>query len=290
MRIFVTWLLCLAVHGMALAQTPISVTVLCDASYPPYSYAENDEAKGLYSDILRAAFTRMPGYRVSIRPVPWPRGLAALEKGTAFALFPPYHRPVERPWMDYSRPILEESVVAFVRADLAQQRAIVDFPAAYAGLRIGLNRGFNIIAAPSYKTMLAAGQLQQSYATDNRTNLLQLKRKRIDVFINDRLSILWELQQMRSEGLFATSGLSWLVEGPKLSSEHGHLGYTRINQQAYPYKQDFMQRLDQALLSLEQDGSIASLAQRYSAIDLLPATGTGTGTGSSQGETPGNDL
>lgn len=286
MRILVTWLLCLTMHGIAQAQTPVSVTVLCDASYPPYSYAENGEAKGLYSDILRAAFARMPGYRVSIRPVPWPRGLAALEKGTAFALFPPYHRPVERPWMDYSRPILEESVVAFVRTELAQQRTIDDFPGAYAGLRIGLNRGFNTITASSYKTMLAAGEVTQSYATDSRTNLLQLRGKRIDVYINDRLSILWELQQMRNEGLFFRSGLNWLVEGPKLSSEHGHLGYTRINEQAYPYKQDFMQQLDQALLALEQDGSITRLAQRYSSIDPLPTTGNG----SSEDATSGNDL
>jgi polar amino acid transport system substrate-binding protein len=282
MRILVAWLLCLAVQGTALAQTPISVTVLCDASYPPYSYAENGEAKGLYSDILRAAFARMPGYRVSIRPVPWPRGLAALEKGTAFALFPPYYRPVERPWMDYSRPILEESVVAFVRSELAQQRAIEDFPAAYAGLRIGLNRGFNIIAAPDYKRMLAAGQVQQSYASDNRTNLLQLKRQRIDVYINDRLSILWELQQMRDQHLLGNTGLDWLVEGPRLSSEHGHLDYTRLNPQAYPYKQDFMQRLDQVLLDLEADGSIARLAAHYSALDLRPGIGTG--------HTNGNNL
>ncbi len=282
MRILVAWLLYLAVQGTALAQMPISVTVLCDASYPPYSYAENGEAKGLYSDILRAAFARMPGYRVSIRPVPWPRGLAALEKGTAFALFPPYYRPVERPWMDYSRPILEESVVAFVRSELAQQRAIEDFPAAYAGLRIGLNRGFNIIAAPDYKRMLAAGQVQQSYASDNRTNLLQLKRQRIDVYINDRLSILWELQQMRDQDLLGNAGLDWLVEGPRLSSEHGHLGYTRLNPQAYPYKQDFMQRLDQVLLDLEADGSIARLAAHYSALDLRPGIGTG--------HTNGNNL
>lgn len=282
MRILVAWLLYLAVQGTALAQTPISVTVLCDASYPPYSYAENGEAKGLYSDILRAAFARMPGYRVSIRPVPWPRGLAALEKGTAFALLPPYYRPVERPWMDYSRPILEESVVAFMRSELAQQLAIEDFPAAYAGLRIGLNRGFNIIAAPDYKRMLAAGQVQQSYASDNRTNLLQLKRQRIDVYINDRLSILWELQQMRDQDLLGNAGLDWLVEGPRLSSEHGHLGYTRLNPQAYAYKQDFMQRLDQVLLDLEADGSIARLAAHYSALDLRPGIG--------MGHTNGNNL
>lgn len=271
MRVLLIGLLCLTCQGLALAQAPVAVTVLCDANYPPYSYAENGEAKGLYSDILRAAFARMPAYRVKISPTPWPRGLAALENGTAFALFPPYYRPLERPWMDYSKPILEETVVAFIRADLGQQRAIDDFPNAYAGLRIGLNRGFNIIASPRYKTMLAAGQLTQSFATDNRTNLLKLRRKRIDVYINDRLSILWELQQMQSEGLFIRTGLGWLTEGATLSSEHGHLGYTRVNEQAYPYKQDFKQQLDKALLTLEQDGSIALLTQHYHAMQRAPA-------------------
>ena len=270
MRIMLIGLVCLIWQGLAMAQAPIAVTVLCDANYPPYSYAENGEAKGLYSDILRAAFARMPAYRVNISPTPWPRGLAAVEKGTAFALFPPYYRPLERPWMDYSKPILQETVVAFVRSDLAQQRAMDDFPTAYTGLRIGLNRGFNIIASPRYKSMLATGQLTQSFATDNRTNLLKLRRKRIDVYINDRLSILWELRQMGNEGLLVSSGQGWLTEGATLSSEHGHLGYTRINEQAYPYKQDFMQQLDQALLALEHDGSIALLTQHYHTIQQAP--------------------
>jgi len=44
------------------------------------------------------------------------------------------------------------------------------------------------------------------------------------VYINDRLSILWKLQQMRSEDIFVSSGLNWLVESPTLSSEHGSHG------------------------------------------------------------------
>lgn len=259
--------LCILVHGSVWAQHPIDVTVLCDDGYPPYSYVENGEAKGLYSDILRAVFARMPGYRVSIRPVPWPRGLAELARGSSFALFPPYHRPQERPWMDYSRPILEESVVTFVRSASVQRRALQDFPAAYAGLRIGLNRGFSIIVDPRYDLMLAEGALEQSFAKDNRTNLLQLKQGRIDVYINDRLSILWELRRMSDEGLVSTT-LDWLVEGPKLSSEHGHLGYTRLNAQAYPYKRDFMQRFDAALAELQHDGSVERLAQRYGSVEL----------------------
>ena len=263
--------LCILMHGSAWAQPPIEVTVLCDAGYPPYSYAENGEAKGLYNDILREVFARMPDYRVSIRPVPWPRGLAELARGSSFALFPPYYRPQERPWMDYSRPILEESVVTFVRSASVQQRALHDFPAAYAGLRIGLNRGFSIIVDPRYALMLAEGALQQSFAKDNRTNLLQLRQGRIDVYINDRLSILWELQRMNEEGLTG-SKLDWLVEGSKLSSEHGYLGYTRLNAQAYPYKDDFMQRVDTALAELQNDGSIARLARRYSSIELRVAS------------------
>jgi polar amino acid transport system substrate-binding protein len=260
-------LLCALLHSPAWAQHQIDVTILCDAGYPPYSYAENGEAKGLYSDILREAFMRMPGYRVSIRPVPWPRGLAELARGSSFALFPPYHRPDERPWMDYSLPILEERVVTFVRSESVQQRALRDFPSAYAGLRIGLNRGFSVIVDPQYDLMLANGLLEQRFVKDNRTSLLQLKQGRIDVYINDRLSILWELQRMKSEGLTG-NGLDWLVEGTTLSSEHGHLGYTRINTQAYPYKDDFKRRLDAALTELQSDGSIERLTRRYSSFEL----------------------
>ena len=86
---------------------------------------------------LRAAFARMPEYRVHIRPLPWARALAELAKGRAFALYPPYHRPSERPWMDYSRPILREKLVVFLRAEVARRLPDEQFPQAYSGLRIG---------------------------------------------------------------------------------------------------------------------------------------------------------
>ncbi|OHC29240.1 MAG: hypothetical protein A3J71_08555 [Pseudomonadales bacterium RIFCSPHIGHO2_02_FULL_60_43] len=60
------------------------------------------------------------------------------------------------------------------------------------------------------------------------------------------------------------------------------MGYTRINEQAQPYKQDFMQQLVQDLLALEQDDSIIRMAPRYSSVD--------PGSGSNNGGTSGNDL
>lgn len=257
------------------ASSPIDVVILCDAGYPPYSYAEGDEAKGLYTDILRAAFKRMPGYRVVIRPMPWARGLAEVASGRAFALFPPYYRPSARPWMDYSRPILKEKVVVFVRAEVARKRPIERFPLGYSGLHIGVNRGFMSIDDQDYQSMLATGALKQSYANDNRTNLARLYHGRIDIYINDRLSVLWELDQMQREGVFAQSDLNWLVEGPWLSGEAGYLGYTRLNATAYPYKPNFMQRLDNILAELERDGSIERLVKSYDLVSPLYSPGDG---------------
>lgn len=275
MRMLLMVLLGAALHTMSWAKSPIDVVILCDGGYPPYSYAEGDEAKGLYTDILRTAFTRMPGYRVHIRPVPWARGLAEVASGRAFALYPPYYRPVARPWMDYSRPILREKVVVFVRAELARKRPIERFPLAYGGLHIGVNRGFMSIDDQDYQIMLATGALKQSFANDNRTNLARLYRGRIDVYINDRRSIHWELDQMQREGIFAENDLSWIVEGPWLSGEAGYLGYTRLNALAYPYKHKFMQRLDRILAELERDGSIERLVKRYDLVSPLYSPGGG---------------
>jgi polar amino acid transport system substrate-binding protein len=257
--LWLTLWLCLA----SPAGAAIPVTILCDNGYPPYSYAENGEAKGLYSDILRAAFAQMPEYQVKIQPVPWRRGLDALAKGRAFALFPPYHRPDERPYMDYSRPILEERVVVFVRTEVASERSIAAFPDDYIGLRIGINSGFSIVQNPLYHRMLEQGQLTQSLANDNRSNLLKLHLGRIDAYINDRLSILWELKRLQHKGELPSDAHEQFVEGPALAIEHGHLGVTNLNRKAFPYKDDFIQRLNASLDSLEAAGEIQKLIARY---------------------------
>lgn len=246
------------------AAEPIAVTILCDNGYPPYSYGEDGEAKGLYSDILRAAFARMPAYQVSIRPVPWRRGLAELERGTSFALYPPYYRPQERPYMDYSRPLLAEKVVIYLNPATALSHATADFPSAYLGLNIGLNDGFSVVQDPLFEQMRARGQLLVSYARDNRSNLLKLSRERIDAYINDRLSILWTLQQLQQRGELPVETANALVEGPTLSVEHGHLGVTNRDQGRFTYKADFMRSLDVALAELERTGVIAALTANYS--------------------------
>jgi polar amino acid transport system substrate-binding protein len=177
--------------------------------------------------------------------------------------------------MDYSRPILREKLVVFVRAEVAQALPDEGFPQAYGGLRIGQNRGFINILGQDYQLMLARGELHQIYVKDNRTSLAMLYRGRLDAYINDRRAVFWELERMQNDGVLGENGLDWVVEGPWLTGEEGHLGYSRANASAYPYKGDFKKRLDKILADLERDGSIYRLVRRYDAINPLLSQGTG---------------
>jgi len=47
-------------------QAKTAVTVYCDNNYPPYSYVENGETRGIYVEVLTKAFSRMEAYEVTI--------------------------------------------------------------------------------------------------------------------------------------------------------------------------------------------------------------------------------
>ena len=74
--------------------------------------------------IIRKAFEdeSLKGYRLVLSSAPWKAGLTKMKKGKEIGLYPPYHRPKERPYMDpYSTPILDEEVVLMCRQSVAQK-------------------------------------------------------------------------------------------------------------------------------------------------------------------------
>ena len=96
------------------AHAVTQVEIIADDNYPPFSYRKGFHSVGLYPQILNAVFAKMPKYQVIIRPLPWRRGLAMMQEGTGFAIFPPYYFPDKRPYLsDYSPPLLEEQVTLF---------------------------------------------------------------------------------------------------------------------------------------------------------------------------------
>lgn len=239
----------------------IPVTVYADAGYQPYSYAGKDgQADGLYSEIVKLAFSRISGYRIEIKPVPWKRGMAMLKNGTAFALYPPYMNLKEEPFTwPYSLPLLDETVVAVCTREVAAKPR-PRWPDDYHGLRIGNNAGF-LVGGDKFIRAVAEGKIRLEEAMDTRANLLKLGFKRIDCYINDRMSILWTQRKLTSEGKLDAAQRG--VEMAVIATEQGFLGFTDRDEGRFPYKTDFLKQFNAIVYDMKRNGEIERMSKAF---------------------------
>ncbi|VFQ44186.1 substrate-binding periplasmic protein [Desulfoluna butyratoxydans] len=254
------WLAALLITCLTTWQTGIAATdvvVYCDDNYPPYSYAVEGQARGIYPAILEQAFQRMEGYRVTILPIPWKRGLHDIENGKVFAICPPYFRPRARPYMwPYSTPILQEKVVLLCRDEILQSAPRHTWPEDFRGLTIGSNDGF-LLGGEAFYREVEKNNIRIDEARSNRINLLKLGIKRTDCYINDRLAILWELNKLKKEGLYDEGGTHALLsEALVVSTEWGHLGFTSRDFGRFHFKKDFIIKFNAVITDMQNKGEI----------------------------------
>lgn len=242
----------------------IAVTIYGDAGYPPYSWSRDGKAAGLYYEIVKTAVGRMKGYKVDIEPVPWKRGMSMLENGTAFALFPPYFNTRDEPFTwPYSLPLYQEHVVAVCRKDVVAKKRRMTWPEDFYGMRIGNNAGF-IVGGVEFDRAVKAGKIHMEEARDNRANLIKLGLKRLDCYINDRISIEWTRSALKRDGLYDEGGKhAVLVEAAVIGVEQGFLGYTDRDQGRYPFKTDFVKKFDAVIYQMQRQGEITRIAQAF---------------------------
>ena len=239
----------------------IPVTVYADAGYQPYSYADkNGRPAGLYYEIVKVAFARMKGYQVTVKPVPWKRGMAMLKSGSAFALYPPYMNLKDEPFTwPYSLPLYEEIVVAVCTREVAARRR-TRWPEDFYGLKIGNNAGF-LVGGDTFNSAVKAGKIRLEEAVDTRTNIIKLGLKRIDCYINDRVSIRLTEDQLVREGKLSPSGVG--VEAAVIATEQGFLGFTDRDQGKFPYKTDFLKQFDAVIYDMKRNGEIDTIARHF---------------------------
>lgn len=242
----------------------IPVIIYADAGYPPYSYEKNGKPAGLYYEIVRAAFSRMHGYKIDIQAVPWKRGMALLRTGTGFALYPPYMNLKDEPWTwPYSLPLYEERVVAVCRKDLLAAKPRRHWPQDFYGLTIGNNAGF-IVGGDAFDDAVRAGKLRVEEGKDSETNIIKLGLRRIDCYINDRVSIQWTLNQLKSEGKYIEGGThAEIAEAAVIAVKQGFLGYTNRDNGKYTYKADFVRQFDNAIADMKRSGEIDAIIRQF---------------------------
>jgi polar amino acid transport system substrate-binding protein len=235
------------------------IVIYGDEDYPPYSYFENGKMTGIYTAILKEAVKKVEGYNVEIKPIPWKRGVGMLKDGKAFALYPPYHHE-SRPFIwPYSLPIVNETAAVFCHKGILKDNPRPQWPEDYYGLTIGNNTGF-ALGGDKFKQALADGKIRLSEVKGTDNNLKKLAQKRVDCYMNDRLSILWTLKQMKEKGDYTQNNI---VEGATISIEQGFVGYSDTNNSAYPYKLDFIKKLDFEIYKMRRSGELQKIIEGY---------------------------
>lgn len=228
------------------ANAIIRVSIYGDDAYAPYSFIQNNTFDGIYVRILKKAFTRMKGYKIKIIPVPYKRILLGLKKGKIFAAFPPYQFPQKRPWIDvYSIPILEEDYSVFCTPEILKKK-LSNWPNDYKNLRIGINDGFVVPNAHKLNKV--------EDAASNKINIKKLLAGRIDCYVNDSKSILYTAKLMGIDS-------SKLVKGIKISTEYGHLAFSRKNNP--PFKRNFIKQFNQIISEMKCSGEIDKIVHEY---------------------------
>lgn len=236
----------LAVDTTVVARSPIIVNILADDDYPPYSYVEHGKLKGLYIDLVRQAATQLsPEYQVKLTGVPWKRALQELENGNAFAVLPPYLHYESRPYINpYSVPLMVETVVTVCHRDIELESAVNGDKQHYPALQLGMNAGY-LLLEEEYLNAIAKGRIALWENKSTRANLMKLLIKRLDCYVNDRRAIQFELRKIKR--MSPDAAINDLVELDQISTQAAYIGYTNVNVSAFPYKDDFVVKMNQAL-------------------------------------------
>lgn len=236
-----------------------SVVLYGDEAYPPYSYVENGVSKGIYVDFLRQVAKAMPDFDVQLQPVAWKRGLQMMKSGEAQALFPPYiinERDYLKP---YSTALYTERIVLMCHPAVMNQPR-VNFPADFAQLNIGINRGFAL--NEEFQKAARARQIRLDEANNNDANVRKLAARRIDCYANDQAAIRYTLRKLQRDGKASAEIKALrLVETVTISQSTAHIGFSA--QHAAPNQAQLVQQLDATINELKRQGVMKQIIAQY---------------------------
>lgn len=240
---------CIGLFFLSNVYSAQSVILYGDEAYPPYSFIKNGEFVGMYVDILTKAAEKLkPSYIVKLSPVPWKRGLADLESGRSFGLFPPGLKKERTYITTYSVKIYQETVVLFCNSNIMKTPHKI-FPDDFLGLTIGVNDGF--LLSEKLMDAVKKNKIKLESAYGNESNIRKLSLNRIDCYASDRGAALYTAKNI---------GIK-LQEAVALTSENTFIGFSSKDNP--PYKADFIQKMNAALEELKKNGEISKIESIY---------------------------
>ncbi|HRE17750.1 MAG TPA: transporter substrate-binding domain-containing protein [Rhodocyclaceae bacterium] len=242
-RLLLTTIMLLACVQAASAEPIVLVT----ANYPPFSYEEDGQQKGLAIELIKVAFQRMR-QEVRIEFVPFARAVEMVKNGEADGVFPFAVSDERKMFATFSsEKLLTDPGSLFVRAD-----STLTFDGDYAKLApytIGMQRGTN--HGPAFMQALTTYGIKTDLAENQEKNVLKLVSGRFDIAVGPRLVVLHAARQAGKQ-----SEIKLLYSG--ISEGHAYLAVSkRRNREA------LIAEFDQAISKMRRDGSYDKILRAY---------------------------
>ena len=219
--------------GAASAQ---ELLVNVDDANPPFMFARDGRAAGVYPVLMAAVFKEMNA-EVLISPKPWRRALSEIDAGSA-GLGGIYKNSERLKRYDYSEPMFVERVSLYaLRSDTSRYAGVADLK----GKRVGVIRGWSY--GDDFDEARRAGVMVVEEVNSDAQNFSKLAAGRLDVV----LAIVEAAEpQLRTHRTVQLAGS--MAENPT---------YLAFNKSAG--MQAFIERFNAALSRMKKSGAVSRI-------------------------------
>lgn len=247
MKFLLSTLFSLLLCSTALAQGTI---VMVAEEFPPFSYLEEGEYKGIDVDILKEASKRL-GVEIKIQFYPWARAMAKVKKGEANAIFGVYRNSDREQYFYYAdEPLSYETAVLVVPESSTRKANMLED---IEGWRVAQLRD------TSYSDQFDAYmQIERVWVHANKQSLELLNRKRVDAAIfnelvfNYRKAVLDEMLDFKKLDLTVSKEPQHVVFSKAMGPSHKLLA----------------EKYSVAIKQLRKEGVINKIVRSYSSISV----------------------
>ncbi|MCP1291249.1 MULTISPECIES: substrate-binding periplasmic protein [Chromobacterium] len=219
------------------------LTVAVDANAPPFMYEENERVGGLYPRLVSAVCDKA-GIPHAFRALTWRRAIFELDR-SAMAAAGIYKTVNREQRYDFSLPLYQERiVVVYLRQRPIDFRSLADLDNKRVGVMAGWSYGDEFDRARADKRFSA-------YDGDSdRQNLQLLQRGNLDAV----LAIQEAMDARMQNGAYANLAVAPAI----LASKATYLAINKTSPQL-----PLLQRFNQALEKMRQDGSYQQLVKQF---------------------------
>jgi polar amino acid transport system substrate-binding protein len=233
-----------------LAGNKHTVTLLTDNNYPPYSYVENGELKGISVEIVNLVGQHLSNYNIELKPVRWTQGLKQVRTGKALGIVGVYFSGKHRPYLyPYSDSLIKDEAV-IVCADNAKVKSPIRWPQSFAG-NIVLNiAGFD--GWLNFKTRDAANTALVNFleVPNHDTVFKMLRRGNADCAFSGAVQAKAQVEKLPSLSIVNN-----------VSTQFIRIGYSTEYWQSATAKEtiEFARDFDFALQKMREQGELPKL-------------------------------